>query len=83
MMMARSAHMAARAMATDWRWPPENEATGTRMSCTMPTPSSRKLSAVRRRISGWLWSTRMRRRTSRPRKTLAAASRSGASARSW
>ena len=69
-------------MATDWRWPPDSKATGTEGSCTVVTPSSLKAVIVRLRIARLLVNTRPR-RISRPRNTLAAASRCGAKARSW
>ena len=62
--------------------PARQQATGTEGSCTVVTSRSANSSNVRRRIARLFVNTRPR-RISRPRNTLAAASRCGARARSW
>ena len=49
--ITRLAHSAERAMATDWRCPPDSSATGIDGSCTVVTPRSAKAVIVRLRIA--------------------------------
>ena len=74
-------HITALATATDWRWPPESEATGCRIERTEVTRRLLRVSAAARSMlsssSSW------RRSRSRPRNMFWTMSRLSASARSW